>query len=49
MTVEEKINAIIDKYLPKIEFWVKYVNWCMLEVTFHYMRKFAGEIKNEGN
>lgn len=45
MNVKQKIDKILDKYLPKLEYWVKYVNWCMLEVTFHYMRKFAEEIK----
>jgi len=47
MNVKEKVDAIIDKYLPAVEFWVKYINRSMLDIIFYYMHKFAEEIKNE--
>ena len=47
MNVKQKIDEIIDRYLPEIELWVRYVNRFMLDVTFYYMKKFAEEIKNE--
>lgn len=49
MTIEDKIDAIIDKYFPKIEFWVRYANRCALDVTFYFMKKFADEVKKRGD
>ena len=47
MTVEDKINEIIDKYFPKIEFIVRVANRCALDITFYFMKKFADESKKK--